>query len=225
MPSNSNKELIKVVARGLGDLLPNVAFIGGAVTELYASAESDVQEVRPTDDVDCVIQIASYGQLANFEKELRKRGFINDQNKIMRWNYAGIIVDILPDHAEILGFANRWYQDGMMHSVNYTLTEALTIRIFALPYFLASKFEALFDRGMKDLRLSKDLEDILFCFFYCNNLEQQMSAAPDDVQKYIGESIKRLLKEPAINEAILAVLPGGEVSNENVRVLKERLKR
>ncbi|MCX6198460.1 MAG: hypothetical protein NTY88_04445 [Bacteroidetes bacterium] len=224
MPANSNKELIEVVARGLGDLLPEVVFIGGAVTELYSPAEKEIQEVRATDDVDCVIQLATRWQLAEFEEKLRQRKFVNDQTKIMRWNYAGIIVDVMPDDAGILGFSNPWYAEGIKRSVKYSLREDLTIRIFTLPYFLATKFCALFDRGMKDLRLSKDLEDIIFCIYYRADVADEIKGAPQNLQEYISESIKQLLQEPIITEAIYAVLPGGEVNEENVAVIKERMK-
>lgn len=225
MPRNSNRELIEVIALGLDDLLPEVVFIGGAVTELYAPVDASIEEVRATDDVDCVIQVATRLDMAAFEEKLRRRKFVNDQTKIMRWKYAGITVDVMPDDEKILGFSSPWYSEGIKHSITYNLNKDLSIRIFTLPYFLASKFTALFDRGMKDLRLSKDLEDIVFCFFYCGDISEEINQAPDDVRKYISESIRRITEEPVIAEAIYAVLPGGEVNEENMNLVLERLKR
>lgn len=224
MPRNSNKDLIAVVAHGLGELLPEVVFIGGAVTELYAPVGMEVEEARPTDDVDCVIHITGRWKFAEFEEKLRLHKFENDREKIMRWHYAGIIVDVLPDDEKILGFSNPWYAPGIERATDYALTDTLSIRIFTLPYFLASKFTALFDRGMKDLRLSKDLEDIVFCFFYRAGIAGEIKAAPNDVQQYIAESMERILGEPVIEEAIYATLPGGEVAEENVRLIMERMK-
>lgn len=220
MRANSNKELIAVVANGLGDLLPKVVFIGGAVTELYASAETEILEVRATDDVDCVIQLLNYSKFAAFEEELRSRKFINDPNKIMRWNYAGITVDVMPDDEKILGFSNQWYTEGIKNAVQYQLNEKLSIAIFTIPYFLASKLTALFDRGMADLRLSKDLEDMVFCIFYCTNLRDEIYRAENQVKRFVIDSIEKLLHHPNIDEAILCTLPGGEVNNENVATVK-----
>ena len=53
---------------------------------------------------------------------------------------------------------------------------------------------------------------------------EEIKAAPEDVRKYISESIERILKEPIIEEAIYAVLPGGEVADENVGIVLERMK-
>lgn len=223
MRANSNKELITIVANGLGDLLPRVVFIGGAVTELYAPAETEIQEVRATEDVDCVIQLLSYAKFTAFEEELRNRKFVNEPDKIMRWNYAGIIVDVMPDDETILGFSNPWYTEGIKHAVPYSLNEKLSIRIFSLPYFLASKLTALFDRGIGDLRLSKDLEDIVFCVFYCLDLADAIATANTKVQPFIKESIANLLQNPNIREAILCTLPGGEVNEENMELILERM--
>ena len=51
----SNISMLHTVAQGLNYLLPQVVFVGGSVTELYAT-DSAATEVRPTDDVDCVIE-------------------------------------------------------------------------------------------------------------------------------------------------------------------------
>jgi predicted nucleotidyltransferase len=224
MPANSNKELIKVVAMGLGELLPEVVFIGGATTELYATDDREIFEVRMTDDVDCVIHIATRWKMAEFEEKLRKQKFVNDLTKIMRWNYAGIIVDVMPDDEAILGFSNPWYTEGITNAIDYVLTDKLSIRIFTLPYFLATKFTALFDRGMNDLRLSKDLEDIVFCFYYNQGAGEEIRYADKTVREYLRDSITRLLKEPVTEEAIYATLPGGEVEEENVKLVLERLR-
>ncbi len=225
MRANSNKELISIVAKGLGDLLSKVVFIGGAVTELYAPAEKEILEVRATEDVDCVIQLLSYAKFTAFEEELRNRKFVNDPAKIMRWNYAGIVVDVMPDDESILGFSNPWYADGIKFAVDYALSDTLNIRLFTLPYFLASKFTALFDRGMSDLRLSKDLEDIVFCFFYCVDIALEIESSDAKLPHFLKESITKLLQNPNIREAIYCTLPGGEVNEENMELIIVRLNR
>lgn len=51
----SNIDLLIEVANGLGPLCPSVIFVGGSVTELYAT-DSSATEIRFTDDVDCVLE-------------------------------------------------------------------------------------------------------------------------------------------------------------------------
>ena len=60
-----NRIILETVAHGLGEILDQFVFVGGTVVELYASSET-YQEARETDDVDCVVAVASlasYGSL------------------------------------------------------------------------------------------------------------------------------------------------------------------
>ena len=119
----------------------SVVFVGGAVTELYATDKA-ATEVRATDDVDCVVELVSYKEFTVIEEELRKLKFKNDTEStvICRWIYKGIKVDIMPNDASVIGFSNPWYADGMRNSINYKLEENLTIRIFARPGFWHQKW-------------------------------------------------------------------------------------
>ena len=58
MRINSNIEKIEMVASGLGKLLPEIVFIGGAVVSLYTDDPAAIY-IRPTKDVDCIIQFTS----------------------------------------------------------------------------------------------------------------------------------------------------------------------
>ena len=84
---NSNIRKIHTIATGLGDLLDQVVFIGGAVAELYAFAPG-ASEIRITLDVDCVIEIRSRKAYYELEVILRSKGFSHDTSKdtpICRW--------------------------------------------------------------------------------------------------------------------------------------------
>jgi hypothetical protein len=69
MPS-SNILMLQTVANGLGELKDEMIFVGGAVAELYADNPA-ASEIRPTKDVDCVIEFSSRLQFARLEKKLR----------------------------------------------------------------------------------------------------------------------------------------------------------
>lgn len=220
-----NKEALQIVAKGLGNLLPQMVFVGGAVTELYVPTSDDITEIRPTDDVDCTIQLHSYYAFIQLENDLRKNGFENNQDLLIRWNYKGIIVDIMPDDASILGFSNPWYKGGIATAISIDLSATITIQIFTFPYFLASKLEALFDRGINDLRLSKDFEDIVFTFFYKPNVLQEIMSSDKDVLFFIKQCFQNLLQQQNIDEAIYSVLPAGEIFEENINVIKDIFKK
>ncbi|HAE39535.1 MAG TPA: hypothetical protein DCG57_13015 [Candidatus Riflebacteria bacterium] len=58
-----NLEMVKIVAEALGDLKEQVVFVGGSILELYADHVVP-EEVRPTEDVDMVVNIATRTALA-----------------------------------------------------------------------------------------------------------------------------------------------------------------
>ena len=57
---------IKAVANALADLKDKVVFIGGATISLYP--DRPVIEVRPTDDVDVIIEILNYVERIKLEE-------------------------------------------------------------------------------------------------------------------------------------------------------------
>jgi hypothetical protein len=67
---------IKAVYNALGDLKNKVVFVGGATVSLYADRQAT--EVRPTDDVDILVEISSNWEFADLEQQLRDRDFKND---------------------------------------------------------------------------------------------------------------------------------------------------
>jgi predicted nucleotidyltransferase len=218
MQQSTNTEMIKTVLIGLGELVNEVVFVGGAITELYVENKSQISEVRPTDDVDCIIEITSRKKYADLEDQLRKQKFENDRKIICRWHYQGVIVDIMPTDETILGFSNRWYSEGIAHSITYEIEKNKTIKLLAIPYFIGCKLEALFNRGMSDLRLSKDLEDIVFLL----NYGVKVNTNNKSLKEYISNKFEILLSKPELREAISCVLPYGENETEYVdQIIKE----
>jgi hypothetical protein len=66
-----------------------VAFVGGAIAELYAD-DPAASEIRPTKDVDCVIELSSRMEHLRLEENLRTKKFAHDTTKgasICRWIY------------------------------------------------------------------------------------------------------------------------------------------
>ncbi|HTI92748.1 MAG TPA: hypothetical protein VL727_19260 [Puia sp.] len=98
------------------------------------------EEVRPTDDVDVVVEIWTYKDYAALEEQLREMGFANDQSSgvICRYKVHGIIVDIMPTGENVLGFKNKWYPERYKNSIEVDIDGQYSIRIFSLPYFIAS---------------------------------------------------------------------------------------
>ncbi len=86
-----------------------------------------------------------------------------------------------------------------------------------LPYFIGCKLEALFNRGMRDLRLSKDFEDIAFLLHYYPTTAKEIVNSVPDLKEFIKARFKYLLNNPQLNEAIFCVLPAGENDPDNIK--------
>lgn len=73
MSHQKNIVRIKAVHNNLADLKNRVVFVGGATVSLYADRQT--LEVRPTDDVDVIIELINYNDRAKLEEKLRSIGF------------------------------------------------------------------------------------------------------------------------------------------------------
>jgi len=161
MSNHNNIVRIKAIAGLMDQLHEDVVFVGDATVSLYADLKAT--ESRPTDDVDIIIELASYHKYVVLDERLRDAGFVNDaaSGVICRYQIQGITVDIMPTHPEAIGFSNKWYPDGFKESITVNI-DGKSIKIFSLPYFIASKLEAFNNRGKGDYRFSSDFEDIVY---------------------------------------------------------------
>lgn len=109
MNHHTNIVRIKAVANALNELKEKVVFVGGATISLYPNRK--VFDVRPTDDVDVIIEILSYAERVVLEEKLRLIGFTHDTESavVCRYKIDGIIVDIMPTNDPSIGFTNIWY--------------------------------------------------------------------------------------------------------------------
>lgn len=221
-----NIQMIQEVALGFAELLPEFVFIGGSVLELYAESSTAI-ETRPTLDVDCVIKTSTKNSYYNLENSLRKLGFLNDTTQgapICRWIYHGIIVDIMPTDASILGFSNRWYEAGVQHKQSLKLPNNTNIQIFPIEYYVATKLDAILGRGGKDLRVSHDFEDLVYILDNCSSLKNRFSSSSDvSLKKFFTSFFHQLLQNNNLEEAIACCLPLNS-THENVRVILEKIK-
>ena len=211
-----NRLALETVACGLGDILDQFVFVGGTVVELYASSET-FEEARQTEDVDCVVEVASLSGYYNLEEKLRTLGFYDDMDidaPICRKLYQGIRVDIMPTDEHILQFTNKWYKEGFKNAQNYALSKEQSIKILTAPYFIASKLEAFFSPYRKyhlDPYASHDFEDIIYILDNCVNIFSLIQNSNETVRSYIQQRFDYLLK----NKPIIYVLSGILRDSEN----------
>jgi predicted nucleotidyltransferase len=202
MSHQTNITRIRAVNNALGDLREEVVFVGGATVSLYADRVA--HEVRPTDDVDILLEIATRAQFAQVEERLRDAGFKHDTTaKFMgRFLLEGFIVDVMPLEKTILGFLNRWYVEGFRTAIQYPIDDKHPVKIFTAPYFIASKLEAFNNRGEGDGRMSDDFEDIVFVLENRKAVWEEMKAADETVRAFLVDQFKTLRANRYIREWI-----------------------
>lgn len=191
-------QMLQTVAEALGsDLRERLVFVGGCTTALFITDEITLEDVRATDDVDLIVDLAGFAAWAEMQEQLREKGFAesHEDTVICRMRLGDLKVDFMPDNPEILGFTNRWYAKGMETAVTYPLTEALDIRRLTPELFLATKLEAYLGRGQGDLLASRDLEDILLIMDGRPEIVAEVLAADNDIRQFIAEQFTTLLRE------------------------------
>ncbi|WP_449101781.1 hypothetical protein [Pseudomonas veronii] len=206
MTSNAdhNYELISFVAEGLGDeFLAECAFVGGCTTAMLVTDNAVLDDIRFTDDVDLVIELAGISAWEKLTVRLAAKGFrITGEDDVnCRFRFNDIIVDVMPSDPAILGYANRWYVEGLAQAVDFELPSKQVIRIFKPTYFLATKIEAFNGRGKGD-PYHKDVEDIVILIDGRPELLGEVQQASDELRAYIAEGIDHLSKLNGIDYAI-----------------------
>jgi len=204
MSNHINILRLKAVANILTDFKEEIVFVGGATVSLYAS-RPELTTIRATDDVDVVIELISTGDFYRLQEKLLSLGFQHDRNApiLSRFLYQGLKVDFMPTDPAILGFTNRWYEEGIRQKIKVDLDTATSVYIFSAPYFIASKMEAFLGRGKGDLYASHDLEDIIYLLDHRPAIQQEIITAPNTVKTYLLEQFNTMVELPLFEEALL----------------------
>jgi predicted nucleotidyltransferase len=221
-----NLRMIRHVAQRLGDLCDRVVFVGGCATDLFLT-DPAMPDVRATQDVDVIVEITSRREYYRLEKELRGKGFKQDMQEgapVCRWLIDQIKVDVMPTQSDILGFTNRWYLPAIKNSISVELEGAITIRLVAPPYFLATKIEAFRGRGGSDFMASHDLEDIITVLDGRQEIVSEIGASEDDLKRFLSDSFREFLSKDEFLDAIPGHLPPDRASQARLPYVVGRLK-
>jgi hypothetical protein len=212
MSHKENITRIKVVHNALGELADRFFFVGGATVSLYTDRMAE--EVRPTDDVDILIELTGRVNYAELEEQLRSKSFQNDiaSGVICRYKINGVTVDVMPTSETILGFTNQWYAEAVQNGMHVNLDESTVIRIFDPVYFLASKIEAFKGRGGNDGRWSTDFEDIIYLLNNRSRIWLELRESSESIRGYLRDEISALLANKYLDEWISCHLEYAEQS-------------
>ncbi len=218
MSHQANITRIKAVHTALEELADSVVYVGGATVSLYR--DRPAAELRPTDDVDILLEIAKYGDYATIEEKLRSKGFVNDieSGVICRYIIHGVTVDVMPTDKSVLGFSNAWYPEGFVSAIETDLGNGIKVKIFSSAYFLGSKLEAFHHRGKKDGRMSSDFEDIVYVLNNRNVIWDELNGAPVKIKNWLQREFRLLLESGMLYEWVGAHLDYNEQRRVNIIV-------
>lgn len=219
--NDPNLPHLRRIAEALGDLREQLVFVGGSVAGLLLT-DPLAEGVRATLDVDAVVD-AGRAAFYRLEETVAARGFVRDSSSdvICRWVHreSGVLFDLMPVDAEVLGFTNRWYPYAVQTAEPVELAEGVTIRLVTAVAFVATKLEAFVSRGRGDFVSSHDLEDVLNVVDGREQLVTELAAAPTPLREAVAAVFAGLLAHPDFAN----VLPGLIAEPERAELIQARL--
>jgi hypothetical protein len=194
---------VATIARGLGDERHRVVFVGGTVTALYPLEGGS--DVRPTEDVDCIIDVATTAAYYAFVQGLQSKGFApctDEGAPLCRLVCRGTRVDVVGTEPTGVGPTNRWYRDAMVEAATYPVAVDLEVRAITPVYFVATKLEAFEGRGEGDYQASHDLEDALFVLAGLPDLREQIARGSSQVERAVRVELAALATKASFIDAV-----------------------
>ena len=227
VPNPVNLAMVRHVAERLGKLRDSVVLVGGAVVDLLIT-DPAAPGVRPTKDVDLIVEVASLHDYHKLEDILRSLDFREDSQSeggpVCRWVVDGIKVDTMPVQGQVLGFSNEYYSVAVETAVPLEIAEGLTIRLISAPCFLATKLEAFADRGQGDFMGSSDMEDVIAVLDGRPELIEEIRNAPHEVQGFLVNSFAEILGDDDFLDSLSGHLEFESDNPGRVQIFLERVR-
>jgi hypothetical protein len=220
-----NRALFESVVHLLGPVLDDLVFVGGCTTGLFIT-DPAASGIRPTKDVDAIVDVTSYAKYNALADKLRGLGLAEDATPgapLCRWRRDDIIVDVMPIDPAVLGFSNRWYPAAIETAQTWQIA-GHDVRIVTPALFVATKLEAFRGRGGDDVFASHDVEDIVAVVDGRREIVDDVAVADEQVREYIAGEVRSLLDNPDFLEALPGFLLPDAASQARRGILEERLR-
>ena len=222
---NPNLEILMLAVDQLEYLADEMVFVGGCATGLLIT-DPAAPPIRVTRDVDAIVQVISHAEYYKLSEKLRALGFkedTSDDAPICRWLADGIILDVMPTDASILGFGNKWYTPAAVNSEIMQLPSGKNIRMVSAPYFLITKLEAFDGRGNDDYLMSHDIEDIISVLDGRPEIVAEVKKSEPELAKELSKRFKNLLQTDRFVEAVSGHMPADETSQARVSIILNKI--
>ncbi|HYF68094.1 MAG TPA: hypothetical protein VD884_08160 [Ohtaekwangia sp.] len=111
----------------LGDLNDEVAYVGGATVSIYAD-DPIAEDVRPTKDVDIMLRIATFAELAALQDKLASKKIYPDPeaNVNCRFKYDDVLIDVMSTKEVGWAPSDPWFEAGFKSLMKYKLDDEVT---------------------------------------------------------------------------------------------------
>lgn len=212
----------------LGPLRERFVFVGGAIRGLLVT-DPAAQGVRPTDDIDTIVEVSSLSAYHEVELELQRRGFKHDLREeapICRFVSGSVTLDVMPLTGAILGFSNPWYphafRTAFAHVLRGVVEHPLAIRVISAPCFLATKLVSYTARGGRD-PFHHDLEDIIALVDGRASLRSELEQESRELRVFVADAVERMLSE-GLSSNIPYHLPPDDASQARQPLVLTRLR-
>jgi len=219
-----NPSVLAVVAEKLDRLGFNYAFVGGAIVSFLLD-DVELSPVRPTDDLDIVLEVLTTQRYSDIEQKLRGAGFAHDTRQgspMCRWILHGLTIDIMPTENGFLGLNTDWFREALA-SATVKKIGKFNLKIISPVAFIATKLAAFADRGQGDYFGSHDLEDLMTVIDGRAAIVDEIAVAPVVMRDYIVTALKRLIQLSELQEALAGYLPSDSASQKRLPRLREKL--
>lgn len=223
---NPNLQILELAVEHLGQLADKMVFLGGCATGLLINDKA-APPIRATRDVDVITELASLAEYYRLSGQLRDLGFREDQSAgapICRWVTGGVILDVMPTKAEILGFSNQWYHQALASAQILKLPSGRNIRVVTRPYFLATKLEAFADRGRGDFVTSHDMEDIVAVLDGRSEIVDEVRNSVSELVEFLSDRFAGLIEDRDFLAALPGHLPGDQANQQRIPIVIDRIK-
>lgn len=219
-----NRQMLASAVTLLEPLLKELVFVGGCTTGLFLT-DPAVGGIRPTKDVDAIVDVTSYAKYAALAERLRDLGLSEDTTEdapLCRWRHRELIVDVMPIDEDVLGFSNRWYGPAIEAAQNRSIADR-EIRLVTAAYFVATKFEAFHRRGGGDIVASHDLEDVVAVVDGRLEVVDEIAQSDREVRGFIASEFADLIRNKDFLEALPGFLLPDSASQARQPLLKKRI--
>jgi len=217
--SAGNLQMLEAAIGHLSPLLDDVVFVGGVTVELWIT-DAGAPPLRLTGDVDVIVEVSTRLDYYRLEDRVRGLGFKNSESSgvICRFEHlqSGLVLDVMPTKASLLGFENRWLGEAFAHATAVTLPAGQSINAIPPPFLLATKLEAFAGRGKSDFYGSRDFEDVARLIDGRAELVEEVAEAPKVLPRYISEQLRRLSKHRDFDGGLEGALPMGLAARDRV---------